>query len=99
MNEFYNCPLNFGVDYNSWGEYGIGIIPSIPYQIYFDDDLGDSNKKDDDNVPGDSGKIYVKDGVLFIPNSFHAQFKPENELYIYDETVTYQDSTLGLVND
>lgn len=99
MNDFCGCDFNPGASYNSWGDFGIGIIPSVPYQIYFDDDLGDSTKEDDDNVPGKSGILYVEGGVLYIPNSYHAQYRPESELYIYDETVTYKDSTLGLVNE
>ena len=46
-----------------------------------------------------NNKIYVKNGVLYLPNSYHASFKSPDTLMIYDETVTYKDSTLGLVND
>lgn len=99
MNEFNNCEFNPGANYNSWGDFGIGIIPSVPYQIYFDDDLGDSTKEDDDNVPGDTGILHTEKGVLFIPNTYHAQYRPEGELYIYNETVTYEDSTLTLINE
>ena len=105
MNDFCSCDFNPGASYNSWGDFGMGIIPSVPYQIYFNDDLGNDNNAIDEgdeggNIPGEgSDVLYVKDGVLYIPNSYHAQYKSGNELYIYNETVTYSDSTLGLVND
>lgn len=97
MNDFCNCGCGFSPSdqYNAWGDIGYNL--PLVYEIYCKT-IQEINGTDPDHQD-ENDKIYVKDGILFIPNSYHAQFRPENELYIYDETVTYQDSTLGLVND
>lgn len=94
MNDF--CNFGSSDQYNAWGDIGYNL--PLVYEIYCKT-IQEINGTDPDYQPGDSDKLYVKNGVLYIPNSYKAQYQKENTLYIYDETVTYKDSTLGLVND
>lgn len=97
MNDFCNCGCGFnpGSDYNAFGDIGYN-LPLI-YEVYCKT-IQEVNGTDPD-TQDKNNKIYVKNGVLYLPNSYHASFKSPDILMIYDETVTYKDSTLGLVND